>query len=97
MSKDPIVQAADQHHAEEADHQRRYDRMVEEIYADLPAHLDEIIELTNTERGLKALLLVYINSRDWSSPGNERFAVFSSMKVVIDIAVNKIVERRLEL
>lgn len=39
--KDPIVQATDRHHAEEADYQRRAEALTEEIYADLAAHLDE--------------------------------------------------------
>lgn len=93
--KDPITQATDRHHAEEADYQRRYDAMAEEIYADLPAHLDEIVEFTDTEAVVRQLLTASI-----SNTREPRIVKLENVNRVADAAilaaVKKIVERRLE-
>lgn len=105
MNKDPVTQATDRHHAEEADYQRRAEALTEEgyaltdeIYADLPAHLDEILEETPTVEALKKVLIAYV-SCEYDAPHihvhNTR-RLFSSIEGIIDAAVKKIVERRLE-
>ena len=98
MTKDPITQAADRHHAEEAERQRRYDAMVEEIYANLPAHLNEIVEFTDTEKALRIMLAAYLlphnqRTRGWCNT----LELLQAIDSVVDAAVKKIVERRLEL
>ena len=84
MNKDPITQATSQHHADEAAYQRRAEALTEEIYADLPAHLDEIVEFTNCCEALKSLLTEY------------QIAPSLGLMKIIETAVKKIVEMRLE-
>lgn len=95
--KDPIIQATSQHHAKEADYQRRAEALTEEIYADLQAHLDEIVEFTDTEAALRRMLAAYLP--DPNNPSaSDRYVpeLLEATNVVIDAAVKKIVERRLE-
>lgn len=91
--KDPIVQATARHHTEEADRQRRYDALTEEIYADLPAHLNEIVEFTDTEKALRRVLELHMYPFASVDP---KEIVAGSIDFIIGIAVKKIVERRLE-
>lgn len=95
--KDPITQDTDRHHAEEADRQRRAEALTEEIYANLPAHLDEIMEFTDAEAALRRMLAAYLP--DTHNPSaSDRYVpeLLEAINVVIDTAVKKIVERRLE-
>lgn len=94
--KDPIVQATNRHHAEEADYQRRAEALTEEIYANLPAHLDEIVEFTDGIDAFRMVLNAYLLPHQKGVlvgyPGN----VVITINALIGRAVKKIVERRLE-
>lgn len=94
--KDPIVQATNQHHAEEAEYQRRAEALTKEIYADLPAHLDEIIEFIGCETALRQLLTAYLLPHSSRTRDRYTLELLQATDTVIDAAVNKIVERRLK-
>lgn len=92
--KDPITQATDQHHADEAAYQRRAEALTDEIYADLPGHLDEIVEFTDTEAAFTVMLSGYINKT--ALLADKVGWITNQANTVILKAVKKIVERRLE-
>lgn len=97
MNKDPITQATNRHHAEEADYQRRAEALTDDIYANLPAHLDEILEFTDTESALRRMLAAYLLPPNPRARDCNTLELLQAIDSVIDAAVNKIVERRLEL